>query len=95
MQEGDQVLFYHSNIGLEVVGICQVAVEHYPDPTAESGDWSVVEVIPVRRLKRGVTLKEIKATPELANIGLIKLSRLSVMPVAETEFEKILAMSEE
>ncbi len=95
MQEGDQVLFYHSNIGLEVVGICQVAKEHYPDPTAESGDWSVVEVTPVRRLKRGVTLKEIKATPELANIGLIKLSRLSVMPVAEAEFEKILAMSEE
>ncbi|AEE52880.1 EVE domain-containing protein [Haliscomenobacter hydrossis] len=93
MKEGDQVLFYHSNIGMEVVGICQVAKEHYPDPTAESGDWSVVEVIPVRRIKRPITLKEIKATPELANIALIKQSRLSVMPLTAEEFEKILKMS--
>jgi predicted RNA-binding protein with PUA-like domain len=94
MKVGDQVLFYHSNIGMEVVGVCQVAKEHYPDPTAESGDWSVVEVIPVRRIKRPITLKEIKATPELANIALIKQSRLSVMPLTVEEFEKILAMSE-
>ena len=95
MKAGDQVLFYHSNIGMEVVGICQVAKEHYPDPTAESGDWSVVEVIPVRRIKRPITLKEIKATPALANIALIKQSRLSVMPLTAEEFDKILEMSEQ
>lgn len=94
MKEGDQVFFYHSNIGMEIVGICQVAKEHYPDPTAEKGDWSVVEVVPVRRLNRAISLKEIKATPELANIALIRQSRLSVMPLTPEEFTQILKMSE-
>jgi predicted RNA-binding protein with PUA-like domain len=93
MRRGDQVLFYHSNIGMEVVGICEVITEHYPDPTAESGDWSVVDVKPLLRLPQTVTLKTIKATPELANIALIKQSRLSVMPVQREEFLKILEMA--
>jgi predicted RNA-binding protein with PUA-like domain len=90
MRRGDQVLFYHSNIGMEVVGICEVITEHYPDPTAESGDWSVVDVAPLARLPQPVTLKTIKATPELANIALIKQSRLSVMPLTREEFLRIL-----
>jgi predicted RNA-binding protein with PUA-like domain len=94
MQQGDQVLFYHSNIGLEIVGICEVAQEHYPDPTAESGDWSVVDLKPLRRLKNPVSLKTIKVTPELVNIALIRQSRLSVMPISPAEFEKILELSE-
>jgi predicted RNA-binding protein with PUA-like domain len=94
MQEGDPVLFYHSQQGLEVVAICRVIHEHYPDPTATEGDWSVVEVAPLKRLKRSVTLKEIKSVPELQQIGLIRQSRLSVMPVTEAEFEKILELGE-
>ncbi len=94
MREGDLVLFYHSRKGLEVVGICQVVKEHYPDPTAEKGDWSVVDVVPIKRLKKPVSLKTIKATPELAEIPLVRISRLSVMPLEKEAFEKILALGE-
>ncbi len=94
MKNGDLVLFYHSVKGLEVVGICKVVKEYYPDPTAEKGDWSVVDVVPVKRLKRPVSLKEIKQRPELQNIGLVRIGRLSVMPLEESEFEKILAMGD-
>ncbi|MCB0553296.1 MAG: EVE domain-containing protein [Phaeodactylibacter sp.] len=94
MKEGDLVLFYHSNEGLEVVGIAQVITEHYPDPTAEKGDWSVVDLAPFRKLNKTVTLKAVKATPELQNIGLVRNPRLSVMPLEEAEFQKILEMGE-
>ena len=98
MKLGDEVLFYHSNEGLAVVGIAKVVGEHYPDPTylPEPGDrkaeWSAVDLAAVRLLNRPVSLAEIKRTPELSEIGLIKLSRLSVMPVSEKEFQKILEM---
>jgi predicted RNA-binding protein with PUA-like domain len=94
MKEGDLVLFYHSREGLEVVGITRVSREHYPDPTAEKGDWSVVDLVPVKPLQRPVALKEIKSVPELQNIGLVRQGRLSVMPLQADEFYKILQMGE-
>ncbi|MCB9081186.1 MAG: EVE domain-containing protein [Lewinellaceae bacterium] len=94
MKKGDLVLFYHSNEGLAVVGIARVDREFYPDPTAEKGDWSVVDLIPVKPLATPVTLKTIKATPELKEIGLVRQGRLSVMPLAEAEFFRILAMGD-
>jgi len=94
MKEGDLVFFYHSVKDKEIVGICKVTKEAYPDPTAEKGDWSVVDVVPVKRLNKPVTLKEVKATPELQNIALVRIGRLSVMPLEKAEFEKILEMGE-
>ena len=94
MKEGDLVFFYHSVKDKEIVGICKVTKEAYPDPTAEKGDWSVVDVVPVKRLNKPVTLKEVKATPELQNIALVRIGRLSVMPLEKEEFEKILEMGE-
>jgi predicted RNA-binding protein with PUA-like domain len=94
MKEGDLVLYYHSREGLEVVGISKVVREAYPDPTAEKGDWSVVDLVPVRPLRQPVSLKAIKATPELQDIALVRQSRLSVMPLEKAAFEKILAMGE-
>ncbi len=94
MKKGELVLYYHSREGLEVVGICRVVEEAYPDPTAEKGDWSVVELEPVKPLNRPVSLKEIKATPELQDLALIRNSRLSVMPVPGEAFEKVLEMGE-
>ncbi len=94
MKEGDLVLFYHSVNDKEVVGICKVTKESYPDPTAEKGDWSVVDVVPVKRLNKPVSLKEVKATPELQNIALVRIGRLSVMPLEKAEFEKILELGE-
>lgn len=95
MKKGDLALFYHSNEGLEVVGIAKVSKEHYPDPTAEKGDWSVVEFVPYKKLARPVTLKEIKATSALAEIALVRNGRLSVMPLQPAEYELILNMSKE
>jgi len=92
MKEGDLVLYYHSRKGLEVVGISKVAREHYPDPTAEKGDWSVVDLVPVQPLDTPVSLKAIKAEPALEGMAIIKNSRLSVMPVSEEHFFKILDM---
>ncbi len=94
MKKGDHVFFYHSNEGLEIVGIAKVVKEHYPDPTAKEGDWSVVEIAPVRQLKQAVTLADIKATPQLAEIQLIKLSRLSVAAITKAEYDFILKMGE-
>lgn len=94
MAIGDLALFYHSNEGLAVVGIAEVVVEAYPDPTATSGDWSVVEVVPFRALRKSVPLSLIKATPALQNLGLVKNPRLSVMPVSSEAFAVILALGE-
>lgn len=94
MQVGDLCLYYHSNIGLEVVGIARVAREHYPDPTAEKGDWSCVDLVPVRPLVRPVPLPEIKAHPDLQNIALVRNGRLSVMPLTETEFAVLLGLGQ-
>ncbi len=89
MKKGDQVLYYHSNEGLEVVGIAEVAKEAYQDPTTDDERWVVVDLKPARALKRPVPLSEIKEDKRLRNMKLIKQSRLSVMPVSEDEFHVI------
>jgi predicted RNA-binding protein with PUA-like domain len=94
MKEGDEAFFYHSNIGLEIVGILSISKAGIPDPTDETGRWAAVKVKPVRKLKRAVTLKEIKADPALAEIELIKLSRLSVAAITPAEWDYIVALSE-
>lgn len=90
MHLDDLVLFYHSNEGLAVVGIAKVVKEHYPDTTAEKGDWSVVDLAPVKSLEQAVSLATIKSTPSLQNIGLVRVGRLSVMPLTADEFSTIL-----
>lgn len=94
MAIGDLAFFYHSNEGLAVVGIAEVVAEAYPDPTATTGDWSVVEVVPYRALRKPVPLSLIKATPALQDLGLVKNPRLSVMPVSSEAFAVILALGE-
>ena len=93
MKLGDLVLFYHSNEGMCVVGIAKVMKEAYPDPTTDDVRWFVVDLVPVEALKNPVTLEQIKAEPLLANVALIKQSRLSVMPLSATEFDRILELS--
>ena len=92
MKKGDLVLFYHSNEGMEVVGIAKVVKEHYPDPTTEDTRWVVVDLAPHKALKKLVTLQQIKADPLLDQIGLVRQSRLSVMPVKPEEFDRIVAL---
>jgi predicted RNA-binding protein with PUA-like domain len=92
MSKGDLALYYHSNEGKEVVGIAEIVKEHYPDPTATEGDWSVVEVKPKKRLKNPVTLKQIKADKKLTEMKLVKQGRLSVCPVTKTEFDYIIKL---
>lgn len=94
MKKGDLVFWYHSNEGKEIVGIAQVVKEHYPDPTAKDGDWSVVELKPFKKLKKPVSLEQIKADKRLANMDLVRLSRLSVGQVKAVEFDLILSFAE-
>ena len=94
MKESDEAFFYHSNIGLEIVGIVTISKAGIPDPTDDTGRWAAVKVKPVRKLKRAVSLKEIKADPKLAEIELIKLSRLSVAAITPAEWDYIVALSE-
>jgi predicted RNA-binding protein with PUA-like domain len=83
MRIGDRAFFYHSNIGKEVVGIVEVVREAYPDPTDETGRWVCVDMKAVRPVPQPVTLAAIKAAPELAELALVRQSRLSVMPVSD------------
>jgi predicted RNA-binding protein with PUA-like domain len=92
MKKGDQVLFYHSNEGLAVVGIAQVAKEAYQDPTTKDERWVVVELKPVKALKRPVTLEEMKKDKRFSGMKLLRQSRLSVSPVSEDEFDAIVAL---
>jgi predicted RNA-binding protein with PUA-like domain len=93
MKQGDEAFFYHSNIGLEIVGIVKISKAGIADPTDPAGKWAAVKVKPVKKLKRPVTLKEIKADPALTEMELIKLSRLSVGVVRPEEWEHIVALS--
>jgi predicted RNA-binding protein with PUA-like domain len=93
MAPGDRVLYYHSVVGKAVVGVAEVARSAYPDPTAEEGDWSCVDLKPLEALRRPVELEEIKAEPALAEIGLLRQSRLSVMPLKKAEFDAISRLS--
>ncbi|MGY4384819.1 putative RNA-binding protein with PUA-like domain [Pedobacter sp. UYP24] len=92
MQEGDLVLFYHSNEGKNVVGIAKVVKEAYQDPTTEDTNWVVVDLSPVEALKNPVSLEQIKAEESLKDISLVRQGRLSVMPLRATDFDKILEM---
>ena len=93
MKKGDEVFYYHSNEGLEIVGIAKVVKESYQDPTTEDPNWVVVDFKPVKKLKKPVTLATIKADKRLANIQLVKLSRLSVSAVTDQEWLMILELS--
>ncbi|MFN8430575.1 MAG: EVE domain-containing protein [Spirosomataceae bacterium] len=95
MKVNDLVLFYHSNEGLEVVGLAKVARESYPDPTADDPRWVVVDLVPVEKLPKTVTLKTIKSDPVLSGMALVKLSRLSVVPVKPEEFDRIMILANE
>lgn len=95
MKKGDEVLFYHSNEGLEIVGIAKVVKESYQDPTTEEDAWVVVDIKPVRALKKPVSLAQIKAEKSLANMDLIRLGRLSVQTVKPEEWRLIMQMAGE
>lgn len=94
MKIKDKVFFYHSNEGLQVVGVAEVIKEHYQDPTTDDQRWVVVDLKPVDTLKNPVTLAQIKQESSLKEISLVKQGRLSVMPLSKKEFDKILSMSE-
>jgi predicted RNA-binding protein with PUA-like domain len=94
MKKGDMLLYYHSNEGLEIVGVAKVSKEHFPDPTIDDETWVAINVKPVKALKKFITLSQIKADPILKEMALVKLSRLSVSPVKVEEFDRILILSE-
>ncbi|MEY4281834.1 MAG: hypothetical protein RLZ39_1246 [Bacteroidota bacterium] len=93
MAKGDEVLFYHSNEGLEIVGIAIVAKIAYQDPTTDDPNWVAVDLKPLRALKNTVTLATMKQTPGLENLALIKQGRLSVCPVTTMEYKIILDLA--
>jgi predicted RNA-binding protein with PUA-like domain len=93
MKKGDPVLFYQSVEDPSVVGICEVAKESYPDPTAKEGDWVVVDLKAKETLKKPVTLAEVKANKKLKDIALVRQGRLSVMALKREEYDEILKMS--
>jgi len=92
MRKGDEVLFYHSGEEKAVVGMAKVTRPAYPDPTATQGDWSAVNLAPIKPLRRPVTLRQIKGDSRLKRIQLVRQSRLSVMPMAATDFRAIVLM---
>ncbi len=95
MKVGDEAFFYHSNIGLEVVAVITISHEHFIDPSDEKARFVAVKVKPVRNLPHPVTLKAIKANPKLAEMEMLRQSRLSVAPVRASEWKEILKMSGE
>ena len=95
MKKGDEVFFYHSNEGLEIVGIAKVVKEAYQDPTTEDEAWVVVDFKPVRKLKKPVSLQQMKAEKKLQNMDLIRLGRLSVQTVKDDEWELVMQMAGE
>jgi len=95
MKKGEEVLYYHSNEGLEIVGIAKVAKEFYQDPTTEDPAWVVVDLEPFKKLKQPVGLVEIKKEKRLAEMALVRLGRLSVQPVTDAEWKLIMEMAGE
>ena len=93
MRLGDQAFFYHSNEGLEIVGVAEILREAYPDPSDESGRFVMVDVGPLFPVPRPVTLQAIKAEPRLADLALVRQSRLSVVPVSAAEWAILLDMA--
>ena len=95
MKKGDEVLFYHSNEGMEIVGIAKVDKEAYQDPTTEDTNWVAVDLKPYKKLKNPVSLAKIKADKRLNDMALVRLGRLSVQPVTEKEWEIIMELAGE
>ena len=95
MKLGDELFFYHSNEGLAVVGVAKVVKEFYQDPTTDEDAWVVVDVAPVKTLKKPVTLQQIKSDKRLANMEIIRLSRLSVSKVQPEEWKLIMELAGE
>jgi predicted RNA-binding protein with PUA-like domain len=89
MKRGDRAFFYHSNLGKEIVGVVEVAREAYPDPTDETGRWVCVDLKAVGPLPKPVTLAAIKAAPEFTDLALVRMSRLSVMPVSDAHWARL------
>lgn len=94
MKKGDEVFFYHSNEGMEIVGIATVVKEAYQDSTTEDKNWLAVDLKPLKKLKKPVTLSQIKSDSELSQMELVRISRLSVQKVNPKEWKKILKFSE-
>jgi predicted RNA-binding protein with PUA-like domain len=94
MRKGDLVLYYHSVSQKQIVGVARVDHEQYPDSTAEAGDWSAVDLVPVKPLKKPVPLETIKADPVLKQMALVRQTRLSVTPVTEEQFQQVLRLAE-
>lgn len=95
MKNGDKVFFYHSNEGLEIVGLAQVVREAYPDPTIDDDTWVAVDIKPVKTLKKPVPLAVMKKTPGLESLQLIRIGRLSVSAVTEEEYQVIMSLAGE
>jgi predicted RNA-binding protein with PUA-like domain len=95
MKKGDEVFFYHSNEGTEIVGIAKIVKEAYQDPTTDDDRWVAVDLKPIRRLKNAVSLSQIKADKRLADMALVRLGRLSVQPVTDKEWATVLALAGE
>ncbi len=93
MKKGDKVLFYHSNEGLEIVGIAKVAKQSYQDPTTDDERWVVVDLKPVKKLKKPVTLQQMKADARLSEMKLVRQGRLSVSPVTDDEFDAVMDLA--
>jgi predicted RNA-binding protein with PUA-like domain len=93
MKKGDEVLFYHSNIGLEIVGIAKVSKEAYQDPTADDDKWSAVDIKPFKTLKKPVPLSLMKTDKALKNMPLIRIGRLSVMPLTADEYKRVMELA--
>jgi predicted RNA-binding protein with PUA-like domain len=95
MKKGDEVFFYHSNEGLEIVGIAKVAKEAYQDPTTDDDRWVAVDLKVHKKLKKPVPLDNIKKEKRLANMALVRIGRLSVQPVTDDEYKIIMDMAGE
>ena len=95
MKKGEEVFFYHSNEGMEIVGIAKVAKEAYQDPTTDDTNWVAVDLIPHRKLKTPVSLVQMKADKRLSNMALIRIGRLSVSPVTDQEWKVIMELAGE
>lgn len=95
MKLGDELFYYHSNVGKAIVGIAKVLREAYQDPTSEDPNWVCVDIAPVKKLKREVRLDEMKSHPGLATMDLVRLGRLSVGTVTNEQFDEIIKMSNE
>ncbi|MEO6550426.1 MAG: EVE domain-containing protein [Ferruginibacter sp.] len=95
MKKGDEVLYYHSNEGVEIVGVAKVSKEAYQDPTTTDEAWVAVDLKPARKLKQPVTLNQVKADKRLSEMALVRLGRLSVQPVTDEEWKVIMELAGE